>query len=189
MYHQKLTNSPGAVRANGMPLDGVGRAKIVVSLELFSAEEEFTVIRNLTVDCLLHTDFLKEHGAVMDCHSSTLSIRKCLQCHVPMLMGHQQAKIDSVVVIALVDIEIPGRMIQLIQGELKEEYSSFCEALVEPMSGVPPSNFVYCKDTESSYVKKGGHTTGDECHPHNKNHLQGYEAWRGNPQTQCDAGG
>ena len=37
-------------------------------------------------------------------------------------------------------MEIPGRTIQLIQGELKEEYSRFCEALVEPMSCVPPTN-------------------------------------------------
>ena len=129
-----------------MPLDVVRRAKIAVSLGSFSAKEEFTVIRNLTVDCLLCADFLKEHGAVMDCRSSTLSIRKCLRCHVPMFMGHQQAEIDSVVVIALVDIEIPGRTIQLIQGELKEEYSSFCEALVEPMSGAPPSNLCFARN-------------------------------------------
>ena len=101
MYRQKLINSPGAVGANGMPLDVVGKAKIAVSLGSFSAEEEFTVIRNLTVDCLLGSDFLKEHGAVMDCQSNTLSIGKCLRCHVPMFMGHQQAQIDSVVVIAL----------------------------------------------------------------------------------------
>ena len=54
-------------------------------------------------------------------------------------MGHQEAKIDSVAVIVPVDMEIPGHTIQLIQGELKEEYSSFCEALVEPMSCVPPT--------------------------------------------------
>ena len=57
-----------------------------------------------------------------------------------MFIGHQQAKIDSLVVIAPVDMKIPGRMIQLIQGKLKKEYSSFCEVLVEPMSGAPPTN-------------------------------------------------
>ena len=76
----------------------------------------------------------------MDCRHSTLSIGKDPQCHVPMFMGHKQAKIDSVAVIAPVNMEIPGCTIQLIQGELKEEYSSFCEALVEPMSCVPPMN-------------------------------------------------
>ena len=117
----------------------VGRGKIAVSLGSFSTEEEFTVIRNLTVDCLLGADFLREHGAVMDCRHSTLSIGKDPRCHVPMFMGHQEAKIDSVAVIVPVDMEIPGHTIQLIQGELKEEYSSFCEALVEPMSCVPPT--------------------------------------------------
>ena len=55
--------------ANGTPLDVVGRAKIAVSLGSFCTKEEFTVIHNLTVDCLLGADFLKEHGAVMDCQS------------------------------------------------------------------------------------------------------------------------
>ena len=82
-----------------LPLDVVGRAKIAVSLGSFSTEEEFTVIRNLTVDCLLGADFLREHGAVMDCRHSTLSIGKDPRCHVPMFMGHQEAKIDSVAVI------------------------------------------------------------------------------------------
>ena len=44
--------------ANGMPLDVVGRAKIAVSLGSFSTEEEFIVIRNLTVDCLLGVDLV-----------------------------------------------------------------------------------------------------------------------------------
>ena len=67
VYRQRLIESPGAVSANGMPLDVVGKAKIAVSLGSFSTEEEFMVICNLTVDCLLGADFLKEHGAVMDC--------------------------------------------------------------------------------------------------------------------------
>ena len=57
-----------------------------------------------------------------------------------MFMGHQEAKIDSVAVIVPVDMEIPGHTIQLIQGELKEEYSSSCKALVDPMSCVPSTN-------------------------------------------------
>ena len=63
-YHQKLVESTGAVGASGMPLDVVGKVKMAVSLGLFSTEEEFTVICNLTLDCLLGADFLKEHGAV-----------------------------------------------------------------------------------------------------------------------------
>ena len=57
-----------------------------------------------------------------------------------MFMGHQQEKIDSVAVRTHVDMEILGCTIQLIQGEPKEEYSSFCETPVETMSGAPPTN-------------------------------------------------
>ena len=42
-----------------MALD-VRKAKTAVSLGSFSTKEEFTVIHNLTVDCLLGVDFLKE---------------------------------------------------------------------------------------------------------------------------------
>ena len=136
---QKLVESTGAVGASGMPLDVVGKVKMAVSLGLFSTEEEFTVIRNLTVDCLLGADFLKEHGAVMDCQTSTLSIGKKSRYHVPMFMAQQQTKCDGVAVTAPVDMEIPGRTIQLIHGELQGEYD-VCEALVEPASVAPPTN-------------------------------------------------
>ena len=138
-YRQKLVESTGAVGASGMPLDIVGKVKMAVSLGLFSTEEEFTVIRNLTVDCLLGADFLKEHGAVMDCRTSTLSIGEKSRYHVPMFMAQQQTKCDGVAVTALVDMEIPGRTIQLIHGELQGEYD-VCEALVEPASVAPPTN-------------------------------------------------
>ena len=64
VYCQRLVESTGAVGANGMPLDVVGRTTMTVSLGSFNAEQEFTVIRNLTVECLLGADFLKEYGAV-----------------------------------------------------------------------------------------------------------------------------
>ena len=61
--------------------------------------------------------------------------------------GTPTKEIDSVAVIGPVDMEIPGRTRQLIQGkrqlilgELKEKYSSFCEGLVEPMNSAPPTN-------------------------------------------------
>ena len=62
-HQERLSASPGAVGANGMPLDVVGKVKFPVTLGPFSAEEEFTVTQNLTVDCLLGADFLKKHGA------------------------------------------------------------------------------------------------------------------------------
>ena len=58
-YRQRLIESPGAVGANGTPLDVVGKTNMTVSLGAFTTEEEFTVIRNLTVDCLLGAEFLE----------------------------------------------------------------------------------------------------------------------------------
>ena len=69
-----------------------------------------------------------------------LLIGKESQYHVPMLMGQQQMKSDGVAVTAPVNMEIPERTIQLIWGELQEEYGSFCEALIELTSGTPPTN-------------------------------------------------
>ena len=42
-------------------------------------------------------------------------------------------------IVVPVDMEIHGYIIQLIQGELKEEYSSFHEALIKPKDCAPPT--------------------------------------------------
>ena len=134
-YRENLRESPGAVGANGTPLDVVGKVNIGVSLGSYSVEEEFTVIRNLTVDCLLGADFLKEHCAVMDCRSGTLSIGKERQYRIPMFTDQQpqsQSDSTSIAITAPVDMIIPGRTVQLIQAELEEETCNFNEALVEP---------------------------------------------------------
>ena len=95
-----------------------------------------------TLDLCYH---LKEHGAVMDCRNSTLSIGKGTRCNVLMFMGQRQATVTTPI-----DMEIPGRTIQLILGELNGESSSSSEVLVEPLSGSPPRNL--CRtDTESSF--------------------------------------
>ena len=65
-----------AVNVNGIPLDVRGQITLVVSIGSFTCEQEFTVIHDLTVDCLLGADFLKKHGAVIDCKSGTLSLGK-----------------------------------------------------------------------------------------------------------------
>ena len=72
--------------------------------------------------------------------TSTLSIGEKPRYHVLMFMAQQQTTCDSVAVTAPVDMEIPGRTIQLIQGELQGEYNNISEALVEPASGAPPTN-------------------------------------------------
>ena len=153
VYRQRLVESAGAVGANGMPLDIVGRTTMILSLGSFNAEKEFTVIRNLTVECLLGADFLKEHGAVMDYTNSVLSLGKGSRFDIPIYMGRQCLTPSSppppppptslVAVRAPMDMEIPGHVIQLICGELQGDLSCFGEnkeALVEPINGSPPTH-------------------------------------------------
>ena len=147
-HQERLNALPGAVGANGMPLDVIGKMKVPVTLGPFSAEEEFTVThdQNLTVDCLLGANFLKKYGAVMDCRSSKLSIGTNSSRHcVPMFLGQQQPELEdtSVTIVASTKMNIPGRTIQLIRGKLKGESSQFSEALVEPNNSTLPRNMLY----------------------------------------------
>jgi len=40
-----------AVSANGSPLDVVGQTVVTVTLDNFAVDHNFTVVKNLTVDC------------------------------------------------------------------------------------------------------------------------------------------
>ena len=86
--HKTITKSESsAVSANGMPLDVRGQVKLVVSIGSFTCEHTFIVICDLTVDCILGADFLKKHGAVIDCKSGILS----LGTHIILLHTGQQS--------------------------------------------------------------------------------------------------
>ena len=62
------------VSANGTSLHVQGQIQLLVSLGPFTYKHAFVVIHDLTVDCLLGANFLKKHGAVIDCKSGTLSL-------------------------------------------------------------------------------------------------------------------
>ena len=63
-----------AAGANGAPLDVIGQTTVTLQLGDFKVDHQFTVVRNLTVDCLLRADFLRKHSAVLDCCNNTLSV-------------------------------------------------------------------------------------------------------------------
>ena len=85
-YHQHIQTDgiSAAVGANGLPLDIIGRFKLPVRLKEFQWDQEFTVVKNLTVACLLGAEFLIKHGAIVDCKSGRLSLG---QVHLPITMG------------------------------------------------------------------------------------------------------
>ena len=70
-YHQSIQKegASAAVGANGQSLEVVGRVNLPIKLGERCWDQEFTVVRNLTVSCLLGADFLIQHGAIVDCKS------------------------------------------------------------------------------------------------------------------------
>ncbi|KAL5484275.1 hypothetical protein EMCRGX_G020744 [Ephydatia muelleri] len=59
--------------ANGSPLDVMGVLSLKVRLGSFKDEHEFTVVRELTVECLFGADFMEKNDVLIDCK------RRCLQ--------------------------------------------------------------------------------------------------------------
>ena len=146
------------MQINGLPLDVAGQTTLTVSLGPFTSEQEFLVIRNLTVECFLGAYLLMQHGAVMDCRISTLFVRNTSGCKVPMFMKQRRSpgdghSSDSVAVRASEDMEIAVHAVQLIQGELHEHFGGCEEALVEPETRTLPTHL--CVAWELSHVTSG----------------------------------
>ena len=86
------------------------------------------------MDCLLGTDFLKQHGAVIDCKSGTLSLGEHI---VPI---HSERKpmplhtdpVINVPVMALFTQEIPGCTVQLLMCKVKGDVNVPEEGLIKP---------------------------------------------------------
>ena len=68
-YQQKITvsSTPAAVTANGSALEIVGQIIMPISIAQFHSSQLFTVVCNLTVDCILGVDYFMQHGTVIDC--------------------------------------------------------------------------------------------------------------------------
>lgn len=171
-----------------MPLDVVRQAKTAVSLGPFHSKEEFMVIRSLTVDCRLGTwyrySFPIEGVLLRQSITAPCSRRKS----APLFMGQRQATANSVVVTAPVSMEIPDEWSADTRGAGWRLYK-FLWGTNRTDECVTSYKFVCCTYAESSSVRKRGHFTGDDCQSHANNHPQRYEARKGNPQTQCAAGG
>ena len=78
---------PNTVAADGLPLEVVGKVEIPVALGDFRTNQDFTVVKNLSVECILGADFLVKHGAVIDCKESTLALGNDIRCEVPITVA------------------------------------------------------------------------------------------------------
>ena len=94
----------------------------------------FIVIHDLTVVCLLGTDFLKKYGAVIDCKSGTLSLGEhIVQIHSEQkLMPLHTDPVINVPMMAMSTQEIPGRTVQLLTFKVKGDVNVAREGLIEP---------------------------------------------------------
>ena len=116
-----------------------------VSLGEFRAEQKFTVVQNLTVDCILGADFLVEHGAVIDCKASTLAVGMNPRFKVPISVARgETAALSSVVfeqsAVSLPNtIEIPARSVAQVVAHVQVTCGQ--EGVIEPLgstqTGVP----------------------------------------------------
>ncbi len=108
---------------------------IPVSLGEFQANQEFTVVKSLTADCILGADFLVKHNAVIDCRANILYLGGASQLQVPISVsqssrGKAQSVSQDIVALVSETVELPARSISLIRAHVPTDCHQ--EGLVEP---------------------------------------------------------
>ena len=142
------TGLTAPVGANGSPLDMVGQVKIQVTIGSFHTEQVFTVVKSLTVDCLLGSDFLIAQEVIIDYKNRTVLIKGN---ELPFTMNHGVAMTNHVVCDGLVSASetttIPGRTIQLINVSLPNEAKEMglSSVLIEPCGDKSPSHILIAR--------------------------------------------
>ena len=129
----------------------VGETVADIVLGDLTVNQRFFVVKNLTVACLLGTDFLETHGAVLDCGNQTLSFGIKTMCSIPISFAQQPAlshsqlpEALSCVLQAFTDTEIPGRTIQVLIGKMDPIHADGSMVLIEPISSLPDYLYVAC---------------------------------------------
>ena len=123
----------------------IGQVKIPVTIGSFHTEQVFTVVKTLTVDCLLGSDFLIAQEVVIDYKKGTVIIK---ENEIPFNMTNGNAitshKVCSRSVSASQTTTIPGRTIQLLAVSLPTEVKTmgFSSVLIEPQ----------CPDSSPSHI-------------------------------------
>jgi len=138
----QLADTPsGAVGANGSPLDVVGQTTVTIILGYFTIKHNFVVVRNLTVDCLLGADFMRNHAAILDCDRNTLSLGREPRVTIPIALKQQpmlcKASCAAHTVRSSQDWEIPARSVKLIVGTIDVPSAANSIMLVEPVDTLP----------------------------------------------------
>ena len=135
MQQRIKRSSSVVIGANGVPLEVVGRVTANVVLGTFHHDQEFIVVRELTVKCLLGADFMEKHGVVIDYRTRCIQLGQDL-VEIPII-GSNTDRVtppcsDKVVVVSE-DVQIPGHSILLLVGKIKGDEGRGCigEGLIE----------------------------------------------------------
>ena len=135
MQQRIKRSSSMVIGANGVPLEVVGRVTANVVLGKFHHDQEFIVVRELTVQCLLGADFMEKHGVVIDYRTRCIQLGQDL-VEIPII-GSNTDRVtppcsDKVVVVSE-DVQIPGHSILLLEGKIKGDEGRGCigEGLIE----------------------------------------------------------
>ena len=151
-YQQQITkaSTAAAVTTNGSALEVVGQIIMPISITQFHSSQLFTVVRNLTVDCILGVDYLMQHETVIDCKRCCVTMggvefpfyaqpvqSNGRDCTLHLI--NDVAKVAQTVVIA-------GRAVQLLEVMLPPEITSLgvCNVLIEQQqSSNVPNHFLF----------------------------------------------
>ena len=117
--------------ANGTHLDVVCQATLLVTLENFQVQQQFIVVKDLSVDCLLGADFLVAHEVVIDCGAGKLRVGGA-EGHSMQLVPHEHASPNASISAAHM-VEVPWRSILLIQGRVNFAITGLGDGLVEAL--------------------------------------------------------
>ena len=134
--HINYVSDVTAVSASGHSLDIIGKAVLPLTIGHVKCKQEFTIVHNLTVECLLGVDFLIGNQGTIDC------VRKCLTLaseEIPFNsadnISYDEPNGTKIPVTVLETVEIQSRSIQYIAAHLHATPISYTsrEGLVEPL--------------------------------------------------------
>ena len=97
----------------------LGQITLPIAIGHFNSTYLFTVIRNLTVECILGVDYLIQHGALIDCNQCCLTVdgvQVPFYAH-PVESNHSDSLIHLIsdAVKVLHTVKVCGRSIQPIE--------------------------------------------------------------------------
>ena len=126
--------STNIVGANGSPIDVVGQLDISVSVTSeFSTMHTFMVVKDLNVDCLLGSDFLMKHGAIINYADQVLTLGKDKPINVPLNQSLPVLPLPLATVVLPKNITVAPRTVQTLSAILDTKYPSLTVGLVEPL--------------------------------------------------------